>query len=184
MIQTPKSAGNAPEVKNAFDIIQPDVVVAQDDDVARMLEKSMDAAIKCRKIVIQSEGDGLGQWQSLDDFMELSSNAEALDGLSVTRKDDDVILVLMTSGTTSLPKGCAHTNRSLVSCVTAFTSNACCDRSRSICAHLPSSHIFGLHSMLSFQSIGLPVVHASHYFEPGTTLRAIREEGCTDVVGM
>lgn len=116
--------------------------------------------------------------------MEEGANSHELDSISVERKGDDVIMVLMTSGTTSLPKGCPHTNRSLTSWVRAYAAAACCDGTRSICAHLPMSHIFGLNTSFTFHINGLPIVHASPFFEPGATLRAIREERITDFAGV
>jgi len=159
--------------------------VVQDDATAAKLDDCLQDLQFLAKLVLDPSDKGVHpSWQSLETFMQESGGSTRLQELSIERTVDDVILVLMTSGTTSLPKGCVHTNRSFGSCIRAYNAAACYDKSRSLCAHLPVSHIFGLNTLFSFHISGLPIVHASHFFEPGTTLRAIREERISDFAGV
>lgn len=152
---------------------------------AHQLNGSMQNLTRASRIVLQSkEGDTTEHWQDFQQYLDKGNDSTALDKLSIERGSDDVILVLMTSGTTSLPKGCPHTNGSLTSWIRAYAAAACADNTRSICAHLPMSHIFGINTAFSFHIKGLPIVHSSAFFEPGATLRAIREEGITDFAGV
>lgn len=173
-----------------FDIVTPDLIVAQDASIAQKLDSCMnDGQDNTPRLILEMPSDGSSSsspesWQSLDTMMQNSSNSAALHELSINRTPDDVILVLMTSGTTSLPKGCPHTNRSTTSCIRAYNAGGCYDRTRSLCSHLPISHIFAINSSFSFHMDGLPVVHASNFFEPRTTLQAIREERTTDFAGV
>lgn len=158
--------------------------MAQDRATARKLDDCLQDFRLLGKIILDTADQGIDQsWQSLDTFMK-SSDSNALQGLSIERAVDDVIMVLMTSGTTSLPKGCIHNNRSLGACIRAYASAACYDETRSVCAHLPISHIFGLNTLFSCHISGRPIVHASYFFEPGTTLQAIREERISDFAGV
>lgn len=174
-----------------FDIVTPDLIVAQDASIAQKLESCMnEGQDNTPRLILEMPSDGSSSssssssWQSLDTMMQNSSDSATLHDLSINRTSDDVILVLMTSGNTSLPKGCPHTNRSTTSCIRAYNAGGCYNRTRSLCSHLPISHIFAINSSFSFHMDGLPVVHASHFFEPRTTLQAIREERTTDFAGV
>lgn len=165
--------------------MKPDLVVAQDTATAERLDESVRKLNGVCCVVLKSEnGCSSEDWQDFETYIKRGHGSRDLDDLVIERKSDDVILVLMTSGTTSLPKGCPHTNNSLTSCVRAYAAASCCDRSRSLCSHLPMSHIFGINTTFSFHIAGLPVVHASAYFEPSATLKAIREERVTDFAGV
>jgi long-subunit acyl-CoA synthetase (AMP-forming) len=52
-------------------------------------------------------------WEELGTFVEKSLGSDdAIGALKIERSTDDVVLVLFTSGTTGLPKGCPYINRS------------------------------------------------------------------------
>lgn len=145
----------------------------------------MGDGIRIPKFVLDgSVGTSAEQWVHFKQLMAKSHDATVLDTLDVQRKAEDVILLLMTSGTTSLPKGCPHTNKSVTSLFRAFQNLIELDDSRINCSHLPLSHIAGLLGPMVYNMSGRPFVHPSPYFEPGATLRAIREERATDFSGV
>lgn len=128
-----------------FDIVTPDLIVAQDASIAQKLDSCMnEGQDNTPRLILEMPSDGSSSsspesWQSLDTIMQNSSDSATLHDLSINRTSDDVILVLMTSGTTSLPKGCPHTNRSTTSCIRAYNAGGCYNRTRSLCSHHISS---------------------------------------------
>lgn len=140
----PRSVGSAEEVQNIYDVVKPAVVLAEDLVLATKLEKlAPESTNKLHLRLVANPDDDVGLlrgWQSMAAFMKPSDNTNGLRGLEITRDENDVVLIFMTSGTTSLPKGCPHTNRSITTGVRAYLMAACYDESRSVCGHLPSSH--------------------------------------------
>lgn len=85
-----------------FDIVTPDLIVAQDASIAQKLDSCMnEGQDDTPRLILEmpSDGSSSSSWQSLDTMMQNSGNSATLHDLSINRTSDDVILVLMTSGT-------------------------------------------------------------------------------------
>lgn len=184
----PRSIGNAEEIRNVYNVVKPSMVIAEDPTIAsRLVKLDSESAsrLQLRLIASCSTADDLPEdWESMDSFLKPLENEKVFASVEITRKDTDVILILMTSGTTSLPKGCPHTNETLATIFRAFDYCSCWSKTRVVCGHLPPSHMFGVGSTHSALLQGVPVVHPSSFFDAGSTLRAIREKRCTDIGGV
>nr|POF01368.1 putative acyl-coa synthetase yngi [Quercus suber] len=174
----PASANNTAEVNNIFDIIKPSVLVTQDAKTAEMITNCSTESVnslKLRLIAMGSSDDSSRikpSWVHLESFItESKLDQHKSTSVDVKREANDVVLVLMTSGTTSLPKGCPHTNISLGSLIRAHRELHSADETRILCQHLPVSH-------------RLTFVHPAPSFDAGSTLRAIHEEKCSDWGGV
>lgn len=140
----PRSIGSSEEIRNIYNVVKPSMVIAEDSATASKLVKlDSKSASKLHLRLIANCGDDdklPEKWEKINDFLKPLENESMFDGVEISRKEKDVILVLMTSGTTSLPKGCPHTNESLTSIFRGYQYGACFDKDRVVCGHLPPSH--------------------------------------------
>jgi acyl-CoA synthetase (AMP-forming)/AMP-acid ligase II len=91
---------------------------------------------------------------------------------------DEIVTVLFTSGTTSLPKGCPHTNRTL----NAFMKNLALGGSSPndiFCGVLPNNHAMGYFFALYFFCQGGAVVYPSASFDSARMVEALIIHSCT-----
>lgn len=128
---------------------------------------------------VASELNPIEDWQSLSSC--LSEHQEMADSSPNPGKEEDVVMILFTSGTTSLPKGCCHTNRTLTSLARSHVLSTSLDGERSSVAHLANFHIFALIYNLPFWAAGSKVVYPAASFSPKSTLNALDLEQCTDM---
>jgi acyl-CoA synthetase (AMP-forming)/AMP-acid ligase II len=108
----PKCVGNSREVKHYIDLLHPAVILASSAKVAERVEKAAPDGVRKALVRLVCTESCQG-WQELGGFVEKSLGADdAVDTLNLERSKDDVVLVLFTSCTTGLPKGCPYTNLS------------------------------------------------------------------------
>ncbi|KAJ5417497.1 AMP-binding enzyme family protein [Penicillium crustosum] len=87
---------------------------------------------------------------------------------------DDTILILFTSGTTALPKGCPHTTTSIGAQGLGFMYELKLGPGTNLCQHLPNFHVFNIAFTLAFWLAGATVIFPSLSFDPQATLQLIR----------
>lgn len=88
------------------------------------------------------------------------------------------VTILFTSGTTSLPKGCPHTDQSLH----AFMKNLSlggCSTEDIFCSVLPNNHAMGYFYVLHFFCQGGAVVYPSPTFDSEKMAKALQTHNCT-----
>ncbi|RAH40259.1 AMP-binding enzyme family protein [Aspergillus brunneoviolaceus CBS 621.78] len=86
---------------------------------------------------------------------------------------DDTILILFTSGTTALPKGCPHTTISISAQGLGFMYGLGLGPGANLCQHLPNFHIFNIAFTLAFWLAGATVIFPSLSFDPQSTLQLL-----------
>jgi acyl-CoA synthetase (AMP-forming)/AMP-acid ligase II len=92
--------------------------------------------------------------------------------------DDTLVTVLFTSGTTFLPKGCPHTNRTL----NAFMKNLAlggCSSDDVFCGVLPNNHAMGYFYVLHFFCEGGSVIYPSPTFQAEQMAKALKAHSCS-----
>ncbi|CAI7632090.1 unnamed protein product [Penicillium bialowiezense] len=94
--------------------------------------------------------------------------------LDQPRNPEDTILILFTSGTTALPKGCPHTTISIGAQGLGFMYGLKLGPGSNLCQHLPNFHIFNIAFTLAFWLAGATVIFPSLSFDPQSTLQLIR----------
>ncbi|KAG4432029.1 hypothetical protein IFR05_012493 [Cadophora sp. M221] len=189
----PKVASNAPEARHLFGMLRPAVVLVSDGELAEKLEDVVGeemGSVRVKLVAVESEDSLPSGWQDLEKFVEdnVQHGERGLEKLVIERKEDDVLLVFTTSGTTSMPKGCPWTNksfRSMLYCIKDVLDLENTDEApRIACFHSPNFHIMGYFFGAPYHLPGLSVVHPSATFYPGATLKAVHEERVSDLAAV
>ena len=182
----PKTVENAKETKHYLNVLKPAVVLVPDRVISQSIIRSAPTEIERAKILLVYDGDCVTErWKDICSFVKNTSGSNsAIDSLQVKRNMEDVVLILFTSGTTSLPKGVPHSNTSLATIFINTHEVMKLDSSRVSGNHAPLSHGLGIIFFGMFHFAGAKVVHPSGSYDAGAGLAAIREEGVTDIPGV
>ncbi|CAG8957904.1 hypothetical protein HYFRA_00000245 [Hymenoscyphus fraxineus] len=175
----PKSTSNPRELVHLFEVLQPGAVMVPNLSIAKILEEVLPEAVKGASLkLVCAINERSGEWQNFGSFLEGGSgSAQSLDGLKIERKPEDVIVILFTSGTTSLPKGVPHSNSSLTSILLSNVQAAELVETSISVSHSPFYHMFGLVSSVYLNVRGCTMVYPAASFDAKSSLKAISLEG-------
>ena len=163
----------------ALESLNPKVVVVQDEDGAAIVDK-LSSHTTSQMLRIQCSPSKSEVWADLSQLMaealpqDINARPEANVGCN-----DQVALIIYTSGTGGLPKGCPHIYRSLVSQTQKYDFNADPDMVDRWLVHTPISHIFAINNALRAWRYGEAIVFPSRSFDVSTTIDALVQEQCT-----
>ena len=182
----PNAVANAEEIQYMLRLTEASSLLVNDAQLAMDVEKA--APEQLRKIslkIVASKGsanicpDG---WVYLSDllseFVSVQSPVSGADFASKVQLSDLAIIVF-TSGTTSLPKGCPWTNAALTASGRSRFIGWGLLSSGNGCNFLPPHGMFWFFIVFSFWFAGGTVTHPSALFDPKATVRSIAEEKCT-----
>ena len=175
----PAVAGRADELQYMLGSLCVGAVVVQDGLIAEQL--SLNASLQVQGIGLRLVVDGGGGtgWEAFEGFFHMPDASE----IEMEDQDmDDTALVLFTSGTTSLPKGCPHSNRTIVAMCHSAAVNFELDENRKSCNVMPIFHLGGVVESLPMWAVGGTLVFPNKQFDTQSTLDAIEREKCTDTL--
>jgi acyl-CoA synthetase (AMP-forming)/AMP-acid ligase II len=109
----------------------------------------------------------------LDD-VEWGSTAEAA----------DPAICFLTSGTSSTPKACIHSQLSLSSAALAHKGSRCVQPNDLLCQQMPQFHAYGFSMSLAFWLAGGTVVFPSPSFDASASVEAINNYACTTIAAV
>ncbi|KAK4542343.1 hypothetical protein LTR36_006799 [Oleoguttula mirabilis] len=182
--------GRKKELQHLLTIVDPSVVIVQSADIAAKVDEALLQNPQLR-FVLDRAADGehsRGNWKNLEQYLAIESpqrtESKAERGDASQHTPDDIILLLSTSGTTSLPKGCPLSSRNLVSAAFGMGEVFEIDQHSVALNHMPLSHVFGFYFIVHYQIKGASVVHPSAAFDAASSIRAINDEKCTDIPGV
>ncbi len=114
------------------------------------------------------------------DFAAAADGVDEADvrGAQAALTPDDPAVMLYTSGTTSRPRGCVHSHRSLVEEGEAVTERLGLRPNDRFWTPLPMFHCGGYDVAMAAMAAGCGMVHVGS-FEPGLALRQLVKERCT-----
>ena len=174
----PRSLTNAEEAAHMLQVAEVSIVIVQDSQTAaRMNALARGVGLIQTKIVVSNPPPD-SSWVTFASLIDRPNTISSVDGGTTKPPAGDVITVLFTSGTTSLPKGVPHTDTTL----NAFCQNLSLGgRSETsiFCSVLPNNHAMGYFYTLHFMMHGAAVVYPSSSFDADAMVKALETEKCT-----
>ena len=175
----PRALTNAEDAVHMLRVASISIVIVQDNQLATKID-AMSIGLKSvqTRIVVSEPPDP--SWLT---FASLVSKQKPIytgnSNVHMTEfRKDDIISILFTSGTTSLPKGVPHTDATL----NAFCENLSLGgRSETsiFCSVLPNNHAMGYFYALHFMMHGAAVVYPSSTFDATAMVRGLEDEKAT-----
>ncbi|OLZ40459.1 AMP-dependent synthetase [Natrinema saccharevitans] len=112
-----------------------------------------------------------------------TGRARGWDGLEPAADPEAPAAIFYTSGTTSDPKGCLQSSRSLLNHATHVADHLGVDGDDVSVATLPFCGIWGYNTLFSVLATGGTLVAQTH-FDPGETIRLVDEYDATSLTGL
>ena len=169
MTFVPLEARHANELRPMLEIVNPDIVVVEDEEMATFIDSAV-LSISYRFFL---EGNKTG-WLQLQAPHNVKHQS-----FTVPPIKSDPALIIFTSGTTGNSKGCPHTNQNLVSQTNNFDPNLDTTFVDRWLIHTPVCHIFAVNHALRAWRNGGAVVFPSKSFDVEATISALPAERCT-----
>lgn len=182
----PRSLSNHEEISHMLRVSGAKVLFVRDHQLARKMDTELSdiSQTMTLKIVINSDGSDSvlsSTWIPLTDLLAASDpqNVRSPPAFDYEPDPEDLSVIIYTSGTTSLPKGCPNKNRHISILTHTYRTRANIDHTCVSLAVLPNSHLMGMLAGIMNLSEGATVVYPAPTFQPKETLRALMEEGIT-----
>lgn len=153
-------------------------LVANDESIAKLLPGNAPAEVHDTSIKLILGGVGMTEWTAFIDALATSGLSKPS---AAEHTMEDTVLIVLTSGTTALPKGCPHSNKTVASMCARHKIMYSLDETRVSCNHMPLFHLAGVIQSLWAWAHGGTVVYPSESFDARATLDAIDGEHCTDM---
>lgn len=176
----PKCATRTEEITHMLGLMKPGVIVAATPEIAHQMESNVESKIlsdiSTKLVLSQAEVPVPSQWSLLSNII----SGELTPSDTPLLPDPDAhALILFTSGTTSLPKPCAHTSAQVANAALAYTEARQITSIHRLVHHLPGFHAYGITWGLVFWLAGGSVVYPSAAFEAQASLDCIQRFKCT-----
>ena len=180
----PRSINRPAELRHILQLLGVNVLVLEDADTASTFEKNageLTQAINVRIVCKADEESRPDGWQSLSELHDDTPLDIHWRSSSDADSTQEAAVILFTSGTTSLPKACAHSAANLGSQTHSYSTVRLLDSTSKVLLHSPSFHIAGFWNLLCAWRAGATLVVPSRRFGAGASLKAVRSESCTNL---
>lgn len=171
----PRSLVNAEEAAHMLRVAGVSIVLTQDTEMAAKFDSLPRNAEPIQTKIVISQSATEPSWTTFASLMHEVDTSRKSD---MDRIEDQVIAILFTSGTTSLPKGVPHTDTTL----NTFCENLSLGGSSEedvFCSVLPNNHAMGYFYTLHFMMHRAAIVYPSPGFDAVATVKTLEEEKCT-----
>lgn len=185
----PRLLDRAGELRHAFDVLQPSAIATLDTESIAALSKSCLDIILSNQVKLklaqssESKPPPAG-WQTLQTLFEDKDDSFGEKGApGIQDSGDAVAVILMTSGTTSLPKACPHTGRNLRAQTNTYHSaRRLCSDSTTL-AIGPVFHVQAIWFMLMAWRAGATLIFPSPHFDAVSIVDALNGFDCNYMTG-
>ncbi|KAL5407395.1 hypothetical protein PMIN04_011741 [Paraphaeosphaeria minitans] len=178
---------NAVQARHMLTVADVSVVIVEDLELAAAFDQVWHAGAR-NTVKIVAGDKSFDGWTSISELLEIGSRALAVQNgkngtLHAHRPEQrlestNTVTILFTSGTTSLPKGCPHTNLTL-NAFSKLLSIGGTSRHDIFCSVLPNSHAMGYFFVLHFFMNAGTVVYPSATYEASAMAQALAAHRCT-----
>ena len=179
----PRSLANAEEAAHMLRVAGVSIVLIQDTEMAAKFDALPRESDPSQIKIVISELAAETSWMTFENLMQEVDNSKSSDRDTFKSSDmdnieDQVIAILFTSGTTSLPKGVPHTDTTLNSFCENLSLGGSFEKDV-FCSVLPNNHAMGYFYTLHFMMHGAAIVYPSPSFDAVAMVKALEEEQCT-----
>ncbi|KAI4224909.1 MAG: hypothetical protein L6R36_004309 [Xanthoria steineri] len=175
----PAIVGRAHEIKHVLSALERiGALVAKDEFTVKLLAGNAPAEVRSSSLKLILGNVGMIGWTPFADALTMTALPKVP---AAERAMEDTVLIVLTSGTTALPKGCPHSNSTVASMCERHKIIYSLDETRISCNHMPLFHLAGVMESLWAWAHGGTVVYPNKSFEARATLQAIDGERCTDM---
>lgn len=175
----PAIVSRASEIQHILSVLgRTGALVANDESIVTMLLANAPVEVRTTNIKLILKDVGTTGWKAFDDAFAMPCHSTPS---AVEHNMNDTVLIVLTSGTTNLPKGCPHSNKTVASMCARHKIMYSLDETRVSCNHMPLFHLAGVMESLWAWAHGGKVVYPGKTFDARATIEAIDGENCTDM---
>jgi acyl-CoA synthetase (AMP-forming)/AMP-acid ligase II len=178
---------NVVQTRHMLTVANLTAIIVEDFESAAAFDQMWHAG--ARRVIKIVAGDASPEgWTSISELLAIGRrarvNLNGENGKLHTREAEhgvessNTVSILFTSGTTSLPKGCPHTDLSL-NAFSKLLSLGGASPQDIFCSVLPNSHAMGYFYVLHFFMNAGTVVYPSATYEPAAMAQALAAHSCT-----
>ncbi|KAL8767601.1 MAG: hypothetical protein Q9209_005931 [Squamulea sp. 1 TL-2023] len=175
----PAIVGRAVEIQHVFGMLNRiGALIAGDESIVKTLLAHSPAKLAETSMKLILGYVGVSGWTAFDDIFRTPDLSQPF---SVEHNMADTVLIVLTSGTTAMPKGCPHSNKTVAAMCARHKIMYSLDETRVSCNHMPLFHLAGVMESLWAWACGGKVVYPNKTFDARSTIDAIDGERCTDM---
>jgi acyl-CoA synthetase (AMP-forming)/AMP-acid ligase II len=175
------------ELRHVLELLQPSGIVSLDGHAVGPLSKKVSELVDVEGVKFRlHNGHSRGGRSSPDGWQALSILGHAAQetqshyvGDSTDRNNSRVALILLTSGTTAMPKAAAHTDANLLSESALYSYARGLDVDSTVMMVGPAFHILGIWSMLMAWRAGATVLIPATRFDAAASVSALNKYAVT-----
>ena len=177
---SPQLLSSPQELQHVLEVAKVEAVLVSDEKMAASLERN--ASMMMPKLILKMTAHGSPRpgWTGIQTLLNASDCQNVQCARMSVTSIEDTALIIFTSGTTALPKGCAHSQKSLTAGIYNRAKAANFHSGSRSCIHSPLFHVSSITSTLGTWMAGGSVVHPADSFDAAAVLQAIELEKCTD----
>jgi fatty-acyl-CoA synthase len=150
--------------------LKPDILIVpdEDDDFNHLSSQAKSLAVSDLLGPSSMNGEGGLPTPPEDNMNSISSSDAAAPAIC-----------FLTSGTSSTPKACIHSQLNLSAAALAQAQSRCLQPNDRLCQQMPQFHAYGFSMSLAFWLTGAAVVYPGMSFDASASVQAMEKYGCT-----